>query len=343
MAFPYLLYEAFEDGTNGVFNSETDTGERLAVTHYSELARLGDCAMPWRGAYALRVDLKKGVQNAYLQEDDDFDTALDGTIYVKWRMWVSPDITMANNDQFFLFKLQATGPVDEAVCAIQYTTANGLQIGVGGAQATAFLGMSTGKWVDVEIKSVIDDGASNDGTVQLWVDGVASTVVGELDQDAIIQAQFGVIGQDAGTTAGTILFDHIIADDTRIYPTHNDQRWDYNQVVLADNQHLFIGPGCLENIQLITAGTDNVLQCWDTDTGTTNDLNRLKVELKTSTAAEIVDPAGMPVKFTRGCYVVITGTTAAKAIARIGYVAAWGSEAAVKNYGLKRKALPQNV
>jgi len=324
MAFPYLFHENFEGGTIGDFNTETDTGARLAVTHYSELARLGNCAMPWRGAYAVRVDLAKSVDDAFLQENDGFDTALDGSIEVKFKMWVSPDITMANNDEFVIFALQSTGPVSEVVIVINYTTANGLRIGVGATSGVNFLQLQTGQWLDVELSVTIDDGASNDGTAILRVNGVAATTLSGQDQAAIIQASFGVIGQDAGTTAGTILFDHIMADDTRIYPTHNDQRWDYNQVVLADNQHLFVGRGCLENIQLVTAGTDNVLQCWDTDTGNTNDLNRLKVELKTSTATEIVDPAGMPVKFTRGCYVVITGTTAAKAIARIGFVAAWG-------------------
>ncbi|HEY6043495.1 MAG TPA: hypothetical protein VIU43_01225 [Nitrosospira sp.] len=346
MAFPFLSHCNFEDGTKGHFDSETDTGNRLDIVHYSDLARFPGLPAPWRGAYACRVDLAKSANDAYLQEDTSWDLSASGTIAFRFMLWVSKDLVMADTDEFVVLVLQSAGPVSEVVCAINYTTANGLRIGVGETAASQFLPLPQGRWVNVEVVATIDSGAGNDGTINLYVDGSAATQVTALDQAAITQGRFGVIGQDAGTTAGTIIFDHIIADDARVYPTEPGQRFADNQVLLAAGQHLFVGPGCLENISLITGGTDNVLQCWDTDTANTNDVNRRKVDLRTSTAKEIVDPAGMPIKFLRGCYITLSGTAAAEgptAIAKLGSVSYWGGDGPIKNYGLKRKALNQNV
>jgi hypothetical protein len=345
MAFPYLAHVNFEDGTKQSFNTETDTGGKLDFAHYSTLAKIPGMPAPWRGAYCMRIDLAPGTQDAYLQEDDDLDLSADGALHVKWKMWVSTDVVMANNDEFLIFSLQSTGPVNEVVVALNYTTANGLRIGVGETAAAQLIPCPTGRWFDVELHVELDAGGGNDGSVIMRIDGQTLTTVATLDQAAIIQARLGVQGQDSGTTRGVLLFDHFMADDARLYPTNDDQRWSYNQTIYKSG-HLFVGRGTLENIQLITGDTDNILECWDTDSALTTDVNRRKVYLVTSTAEEIVDPAGMPVTFTRGCYVTLSGTAAGsgpQAIAKFCNVAAWGSDGAVKTYGQKRKPLAQGA
>ena len=64
MAFPFLSEANFEDGTKGHFDSETDTGSRLDIAHYSTLAKIPGLAMPWRGAYAVRVNLATSTNDA---------------------------------------------------------------------------------------------------------------------------------------------------------------------------------------------------------------------------------------------------------------------------------------
>lgn len=345
MAFPYLFYTNFEDGTIGSFDSETDTTGRLDVAHYSDLARVPGLAMPWRGAYALRANLATSATTAYLQEDGSFDTAADGTIYVRFKLWVSPDITMATTNEFVIFALQSTGPVDEAVIAINYTTAAGLRIGVGETAATSFLPLPKNQWVTVELAANVDAGGGNDGTLNLYVDGAAATQVTALDQAAIIQARMGVMGQDAGTTAGVVLFDEVIADDARIYGAGSVGRF-VESVFMPGSGHVWVGHGRLENVTLSTGFTDNVLEIYDTDTGNTNDISKRRVYLTTANQGEVVDPAGMPITLTRGCYVKLSGTAGATgpfATVKIGYAVGWGSDGAIRNYGQRRQALPQNV
>ena len=112
------------------------------------------------------------------------------------------------------------------------------------------------------------------------------------------------------------------------------------------SQHIWVGHGVLENVQLVTGFTDNTLEVYDTDTGNTNDISKRRVYLTTSTQGEVVDPAGMPVTLTRGCYVKLSGTAGATgpfATIKVGKAVGWGSDGAIRNYGAKRQQLIGNV
>ena len=346
MAYPYLTEYNVEQGDKGHFDSESDSASRLDFAHYSTLAQTPGLAMPWRGAYAMRVNLATSTTDAYLQEDTSWDTAADGTIYFRFMLWISPGLVMANNDQFYVLKLQSTGPVDEVVAGLIYTTAAGLKFGVGETAITSSLPIEKGKWHCIEVTANIDAGAGNDGTIDYWVNGVAGTQVASLDQAAIIQGRFGVMGQDAGTTAGTLLFDGLIVDDARIYgPSLGNYRWPESMFLTASG-HVWVGHGVLENVQLTSGFTDNTLEVYDTDTGNTNDISKRRVFLLTSTTGEVVDPAGMPITLTRGCYVKLSGTagtTGPFAMVKVGKAVGWGSDGAIRNYGARRKQLPGNV
>lgn len=329
MAWPYIGEEGFESGTLGFFNSETDTAAKLSFPSYRTLAadpRLK--AAPYRGAYCMMVDLAKTPgTDAYVQEDDHFDISADGTLSCGFWLYVSDDITMANNDEFHLLVLQSSGPTTEFSCALKFTTAAGLQIGVGEGGFSSGTSISKGKWHHVALDFTVDDGGSNDGTVTLYLDGASVATVGSLDQGAIIQARFGATGLDSGTTKGVLLFDDLIVDDTRVYPRKD--RWSTSQHITKTG-HVFVGPGWFE-AQLIDGGSaDCTLKVYDTDRADTN--NHAGVEYMEADQANQTIASSAPIQVSKGCYVVLAGTSP-EAIIRVRRAVAWGSDGAVRQYG----------
>jgi len=340
MAFPWLSYVNFEDGTRGTFDSETDSGVALDFPHYSELARVPGLAMPYRGAYCMRVSLPDVSTTSYVEETADWDMAVGETQYWRWMLWVSPDITMADTDEFQIFSLQSTGPADEVAVVINFTTADGLRIGIGESAGAQFLPLTTGVWHAVEVAVTLDTPAASDGTIDLTLDGSAATQVTGLTQAAVIQGRLGVMGIDAGTTKGVVLFDEVVSDDAQIYqPAIRFPA----AVLMTATGHVFVGPGVVDNASLLSgAGTDCVLSLFDTDVANINDAGNIKAELKNTANNELVDPAGMPISFRRGCYAVLAGTNP-RALVKPCSVVAWGSDGAIRNYGAKRIAPPGGV
>lgn len=338
MAFSFTFEETFEDGTKGLFNSETDTESRLDIAHYSTLARFPNTCMPFRGAYCMRVNLANDgtPADAYLQEDEGFDIAAAGTLFIRFYFCLSANTVMADNDEFIMLALQSAGPTNEVVVAINYTTANGFRVGIGETAGASFKDLILGQWHCMELKVVVDNAGNNDGTIDAWLDGAAFTQVASLDQGAIVQARLGVVGQDAGTTRGTLLIDQVVTDDTRVFPFTTRYP---EEVVLTKSGHVFIGRGTLENVSLLSGnGTDCVLAVYDTDTAYTSDFYNRQISLNNTAANELVDPAGTPVfRFRYGCYITLAGTTP-QAIARIE--TPYRSEAAIRNFGHHRKPDP---
>lgn len=343
MAYPFLSEYNVEQGDKGHFDSESDSASRLDFAHYSTLAQTPGLAMPWRGAYAMRVDLAASTTDAYLEETGSWDTAASGTIYFRWMLWVSPDIVMANNDQFNILKLQSAGPVDEVVAGLIYTTAGGLKFGVGETAITSSQPIQTGKWVPVEVKAVIDSGVGNDGTIDYWVNGVAGTQVTLLDQGAITQGRFGVMNQDAGTTAGTLLMDDLVADEARVY--WQSERFPAKFPVNATG-HIFVGPGSVEGLILLTTTASDNIKLFDTDVANTQDATSAVFEVDSGNLSSMSGP----VYFHRGCYAVVTGSSCR---GQVFLTNTWQkpgvtppkyyNEAGMRRYGQLRKARLGNV
>lgn len=308
MAFPWLSETGFEDGTRGHFDVETDTETRLDFPHYSALARVPGVAMPWRGAYCMRVALANDgtPADAYLQETGSWDTSGSGTIFFRFMLWVSSDIVMADADEFAIFQLWSGATTVEGGVYINYTTANGLRIGIGDASASQFLGLTTNAWHCLELKYLVDSGP-NDGTLDAWLDGGAFTQVASLDQGAITSGVIGVIGQDAGTSAGTILFDDVIADDARLGPVVDRFK---QSIYLTQSGHAFVGPGEVTGISLVAgAATDNTITIYDTDTGYTTDTSNVVYTGGAAVASTTVDLLlNEKIRVKRGAYVVLAGT-----------------------------------
>lgn len=334
MAFPYLSEATFDDGTKGHFDVETDTESRLDFPHYSQLL-IPNQTMPYRGAYCCRVTLVNdgSPADAYLQETGSWDLAATNSIFFRIVFWVSPNITMADTDEFAILQLWSGASTVEGGIYINYTTANGLRIGIGETSASSFKPLTTGVWHQIEAKFVIDAGGGNDGTIDAWLDGQTTfTQVTGLDQGAITSGVLGVLSQDAGTTAGTILFDSVVADDARVYPI--SKRFPETRLITASEQ-LFVGSGTIDRLSLLSgAGTDNVVTVYDTDIGVTTDATNIVEELKNTANGQMVDRDFPPLHVTRGAYIVLSGTNP-RAIAKIGHCASY-SEGAMRLQALNR-------
>ena len=343
MAFPFLAEEGFELGTLGVFDAEVDTQSKLDFPHYSDLARIPGLPAPYRGAFCMRVDLSLGTADAYVQETGSWDTAAAGTVFTRFYFWFGGNPVMADADIFGIWQLWSGASTVEATIGIQYTDANGYRLFANETAAAAgavFAPLTLNQWHCIEARALIDSGAGNDGVLQLFLDGASIGSVTSLDQADITSGILGAVGIDAGTTRGILLFDDLIIDDARIYP--NSERYP-SLLMMTKSGHAFVGPGCIDNISMMPgAGTDNVLSVFDTDRGVTNDAGNIDVELKNTANNELVDPAGMPANVRYGAYVQLSGTNP-RALVQIGKAVGYGSDGAIRTYGVNRPVRPGNI
>jgi hypothetical protein len=338
MAHPWLFESNFEAGTNGEWDTETDTGSLLDFPHYSTLAKLN--MVPYRGANCARIVC--GDTNDHTLTEGDIDIADGGTAYFRWYMYVHPSFTATADDTFNIFELQQAGGTVELSVGMRITaSSNLLEIGVGdGTAPTSFTTFTRGKWTCVEIKATVS--TTDAGEITLYLNGSSVVSLTSLDQAAAVgQGVFGT--QDTlSTTTGTILFDDFLMDDARIYPYK--ERWPAH-LVMTKSQHVFVGPGDVEGAVVLSA--DGTLTLYDTDTANINDelsyVTKLDEDTQTSMSG--------PVHFERGCYAVVAGTDPLVAVylsrtnekpGILGPVMHW-SEGAIKRYGNIRKPRPQDV
>lgn len=330
MAHPWIDEENFEHGSasGGIWTSESDTGGKLDVASYRALAQsnhAGALAMPFRGAFCLRADLRTGDTNAHQLISTNVTQALDNSGYHRFMWYAGTDLAATANDIFNIFELASSGPVVEVAVSVQITAATDtIQFGVGGegtpVQASAFGQVfDVGQWFAVEVLADIDDDAQDDGTIDLWVspwpgpaeNGVHVGQVTGLDQAAIAQLQLGTSNQ-AATTTGTMLWDEYVHDDARVYPISS--RFPQARR-LTSSGHVWVGPGCA-TVRVIDGGSgDGVATIYDTDRADTNDYSNAVHQAAEMTASE-VDWDGEEFTVQRGCYVSLAGTNT-QAIVRV--------------------------
>jgi hypothetical protein len=312
MTFPYLFDANFEGGTTAEFSSEVDTDSKLSVMHYSTLARHPSrLEIPYAGAYALHVDLSLGTADAYVQATTGVTLAAAATAWIRV-LFYAKGLVMAANDRFTILAMQSVGDVDEYAITL-VNVAGTLRI-VGSETTATALGAGTracdflqDQWHTLEVGLVLDAGGGNDGTATFYVDGYpVGAALTALDQGALTQLRLGAMNIDAGTTAGHLLFDSLVMDDTRVYPVRRfegDHR-------LTKSAHAYVGPGCLEAVTLtpgVGAG-DGTLTCYDTDEANTGaPLIGPPLQIDASITETYTFPPGVG-QFQRGCYVVLGGT-----------------------------------
>lgn len=343
MAFDFIFESNFESSSTvgDGWNTEADTAAQLDSASYRELSRFPwPTAAPFRGAFCLRTQLTGGTADATV-EAEDLNIAAAARRFFRFMVWISPDFTGTADDTLNLFEIQDTGDVVEGAFGLRIVAAtNVINFGIGELTPTSFgsADIQRGRWYTIELDITLDDGGSNDGTIDLYVteEGApAATVVhasqvASLNQGAITHGVLGVQLQLA-TTTGTLLYDAFIMDDLRIYPI--SKRFP-EEILLTKSGHAFVGPGEIDNVSLLSgAGTDCVLKIFDTDDANANDATNIVVELKNTAANEIVDPAGVPIKdIVHGAYVQLSGTTP-RAVVKVSQVDAFGGVAQIRRIG----------
>lgn len=341
MAFPFVFHSNFEQGTNGEWDSETDTVAQMDFPHVKDLASTPwPTAVPYSGAYCARVQLTGGTADAILTEGD-LNISADADVFNSFKIWFSPDFSATANDTVHILELKATSTVELCVGFRIVAATGAINMGIGEVAPTSFAGlaMERGVWYTIESGITLDDGGSDDGTIDIYITkegdqasaGVAATQVGTLDQGAVTTGDFGITNHLA-TTTGTILLDEFVFDDARIYAEEDRpvSKWD---VLLTKSSHLFVGRGQIDDAILMPgAGTDCVLTIYDTNAANTNDATNIVGEVKNVTNSETVNLNNVPVCVERGAYITLSGTNP-RARLVFSKTNAHGSVANVKQYG----------
>lgn len=344
MGFPFIYESSFENITTPFgWDSESDTGTKLDVPRYYDLAAIPGLEVPFRGASCLRVDLRSGDTNAHTVTEGDIDIADTATRWFRFYLYLSPDFAATADDTFNIFELQQAGGTVECSLGLRITAStDAVEIGIGdGTAPTSFVDLSKGVWHCVEWQVLISTAGA--GTQDLYLDGSGSVVALTTLTNAAAVGQ-GVLGtkNTLATTTGTILIDQFVMDDTQVYPL--TERWPFQQI-LTQTGHVFVGPGAIESAAILSTGSDNTCILYDTDTATANDALSRVVELDNAANATVAVDT-QPIRFLRGCYAVLAGTNprAQVSIWRGGAgPTAYGSTGAIRRYGLARTARPNNV
>jgi hypothetical protein len=342
MAFPYIFESNFEGGSNGEWDSQTDTSSLLTFPRYDELVRFPGRQTPFNGAYCAKWTLTSSTNDAYVVEGD-INQADDETRWFRFNILFGSDFAATAEDEIALFETISAGATSEAAVSCKITATSGTTLGditLGiskvSASSTSYGGvLERNVWYTVEVKHLLDTGGA--GTIDIYVskDGdaqataVYATQVATVTNVAVTTGHLGVKDKLA-TTTGTILIDNFVMDDTQVYAP---VRFPETRL-FTKSGHAFVGNGTVENVQLL-GGTNDDNRCtlWDTDSADTNDVNRMVTELKNTTATETVE-TDTPRRFSRGCYVELAGQQP-RALLKLGRVPGY-SEAGIRDHGLRR-------
>ena len=340
MAYPWIFESNFEAGTNAEWDSEGDTGSKLDFPHYTTLAAIPGMPAPYRGAYCMRIQC--GDTNDHTLIEGDIDIATGATRYFRWYMFISSDFSATADDNFSIFELQQAAGTQVYVVGIQieaddetckvWVAENDTPETVSGNV------LPKGRWFLVEVVANVDTAAAN-GDITVYIDGGEWVSLATAVQNAAAVGR-GVLGTQAtlSTTTGTLLFDQFVMDDAQVYGFN--QRFP-TTVRLTKSAHVFVGPGAIESISLLSAtGTADV---YDTDVANTNDASAKRIEL--DSGGNYVSNDSMT-QFDRGCYVVLAGTNPVVEVklSRTAFgPTAYFSDGAIRHYASRRTPRPLNV
>jgi len=307
MAFPWVFESNFETGDNSEWDSESDTGSKLSIAHYTTLANITGSAIPYRGAYAMLVDLRAGDTNDHTLTEGDIDIADGATRYFRFYLHASKDFTATADDTFNIFELQQAGGTVEISLGMRITaSSNLLEIGIGdGTAPTSFVPFTRGLWTCVELLATVSTGGA--GVVTLFLDGGQVATLTSQTHAAAVGA--GVLGTQntLSTTTGCLVFDQFVMDDARVYPL---QTRFSSSVDMTKSQHIFVGPGALSGAALTSTTSDNTVTFYDTDIANTTRGQSRVAALSNSGISGIEGP----VFFEKGCYAVLAGTSPTAAV-----------------------------
>lgn len=333
MSFPYVFEANFQAGTNGEWDSESDTGSLLSVVHYSVLSNTPGMAMPYRGAFCMRIQM--GDTNDHTLTEGDIDIADTATRWFRFYLFAHSSVTATADDVFNIFELQQTGgATTECSMGMRITAAtNLLEIGIGdGTAPSSYVEFPRGRWGCVEWKVLISTAGA--GTQDLYLDNSASLIaLTTLTNAAAVGT--GALGTQntLSTTTGTLLFAEFAMDDTQLGAIVDRRR---ESIYLTKTGHAFVGPGKIDRLSLQAgAATDNTITIYDTDTGYTTDATNVVYLGGNTVASEAKDfDLHHCVEVKRGAYVVLAGTNPRCVV---GFRAPMSmSDGVMRNYGNRR-------
>jgi hypothetical protein len=337
MAFPYLFESTFEGGTNGEWDSQTDTDSILDFPSYKTLAGRG--LEPFSGAYCMRIVSPGATPADAVVTEGDCNIADTVTRWFRFNLLIDSNFDATADDTVALLELQGAANAETVAFGFRYVALTDvINLGVGGDNTGAVPDnfssndFEKGKWHTIELKVVIQTDAS--GTIDLYVTpdgGVQATGAEASDSSltniAVTHAVLGLQDQLA-TTSGTILIDNFVmsADTTQLYHTVR-----YPETpLLTKTGHAFVGPGKIETLTLLSGGgADNIVQVYDSDAASTANL---VAEVSNSIASETVTRV-TPIEVTRGAYCVLSGTQP-RALVKLAH--APHSAGAVRSLGSRR-------
>jgi hypothetical protein len=172
MAHPWVFQENFESGDKGNFDgTSVDGGGALSFLHYTQLTKLSNNPMPFRGAYLPQVEIASvDGSGTYLLENSAFDTSADITRHLRFYVFVTDDLTMAASDIFDILHIRS-GSAAEVVVSIR-NNSGVIEIGAGEtAGSTRTTHLTLGEWHAIELSLAIDGAANGSGTIDFFVDG----------------------------------------------------------------------------------------------------------------------------------------------------------------------------
>lgn len=313
MAFPYQSSKGLESGTvTDEFDGETDTQNKLELIDWKRMSKKYGL-LPYSGAYCAHADLSIGTQttDAYFNEDDDFDMASDSIIrFVGFAFCMLSGFTMATNDRFSVFAIQAT-TTEHVIVDVVY---DGTNILLGGAQNNSgtirnrVISLDEWHWVDLHLD--YDGAGGSAGFIDTYIDGgLVGSRLGSLTQAASTVAWFGLMNLDAGSTVGHVFLDNLTFDDTdriRPYQGHSPQGL-YpvtNRHWIDGRRHSILGPG-VADVYLTGTGTDADLLVYDSDGGLLDRSPELLAHIRT-TGDDMSRRHRL--RYNKGLYLVPSGT-----------------------------------
>jgi hypothetical protein len=313
LSFPYISSKGFESGTvTDEFDGETDTQGKLEVIDFKRMFKKYGL-LPYSGAYCAHADLSIGTQttDGYFNEDDDFDMTSDSTVrYVGFAFAMLSGFTMATNDRFSVFSIQAS-TTEHVIVDVLY---DGTDILLGAAQNNSgtvrnrVITLDEWHWVDLHLD--YDGAGGSDGFINVFIDGGrVGTTLGSLTQAASTVAWFGLMNLDSGSTVGHIFLDNLTFDDVdriRPYQGHTPQglfpvsgrHW------IDGRRHSIVGPG-IADIQLTGTSTDADLLVYDSDQGLLDRSPELIAHIR---GADDTLSRPYRVKYNKGLHLVPSGT-----------------------------------
>lgn len=324
-SFPYDFQANFETGDDSEFTSTI--GTQVSVKDYKYLARNRAWGMPFRGAYALFAEL--GVDTDSYVRSTSIAIGSGGNEHSRFMFYIGDDVEATTTTEVILYTMEP------AVAAVGVRIESGGDIKFGirsntDAFTTSDIVLEKGKWYTAELHSATTNG--NTCTARLKELGIELETVNDVVTGAITEGRLGVIGVGAGSLAdvsGSIILDQLVHDVSRVYGV--DERFPQRLLINDSQQHVFVGSGCIEDIQLLAgAGTDCVLEVYDTDEADTT-MSNLVARVTNNTSGETVNYEGrLPIRVSKGAYITLSGTDP-QAVISIGIAGAYGTEAVLRN------------